>query len=167
MISRTKAKSVPARTETGEPRGGTTLENFKDQQAVILPHKKLMVVFPVIALAQMIAYLDQTSVSTAVPAIGSALEMGAAVTWVPTSFLLASTSVQLINGRLSDIVGRKPLLLICLGILAAADLCSGFAKSGAMLIAFRTIAGLGGGAMLVHTNSVKLKPISNWLTTHE
>lgn len=124
-----------------------TLANFKDQQSNILPHNKLMVVFPVIALAQMIAYLDQTSVSTAVPAIGAALDMGPSVSWVPTSFLLASTSVQLINGRLSDIVGRKPLLLICMGILAVADLCSGFATTPAMLFAFRTLAGLGGGAM--------------------
>ncbi|KAJ6783037.1 hypothetical protein PWT90_01859 [Aphanocladium album] len=147
-FARANKRNTAAPSATAAAQGDvTTLDNFKDQQAKVLPHKKLMVVFPVIALAQMIAYLDQTSVSTAVPAIGASLSMGPSVTWVPTSFLLASTSVQLINGRLSDIVGRKPLLLICLGILAVADLCSGFAKSGAMLIAFRTIGGLGGGAI--------------------
>ncbi|RAO70256.1 uncharacterized protein BHQ10_006268 [Talaromyces amestolkiae] len=127
----------------------TTLETFKDQQSNILPHNKLMIVFPTIALAQMISYLDQTSVSTAVPAIGASLNMGPSISWIATSFLLASTSVQLINGRLSDIVGRKPLLLTCMGILAGANLCAGFAQNAAMLFAFRSIAGLGGGAMYV------------------
>uniref|UniRef100_A0A093VDZ9 Putative transporter C3H1.06c n=1 Tax=Talaromyces marneffei PM1 TaxID=1077442 RepID=A0A093VDZ9_TALMA len=96
---------------------------------------------------QMISYLDQTCVSTAVPAIGESLNMGPSISWIATSFLLASTSIQLVNGRLSDIVGRKPLLLICMGILAGANLCAGFAQNAAMLFAFRSIAGLGGGAI--------------------
>jgi len=70
-------------------RGGTTLATFRDQQSNILPHKKLMIVFPTIALAQMISYLDQTSVSTALPAIGSALHIGPSISWVATSFLSA------------------------------------------------------------------------------
>uniref|UniRef100_A0A093VNG3 Putative transporter C3H1.06c n=1 Tax=Talaromyces marneffei PM1 TaxID=1077442 RepID=A0A093VNG3_TALMA len=135
-------------TNTDEPSpSSTTLETFKDQQSNILPHNKLMIVFPTIALAQMISYLDQTCVSTAVPAIGESLNMGPSISWIATSFLLASTSIQLVNGRLSDIVGRKPLLLICMGILAGANLCAGFAQNAAMLFAFRSIAGLGGGAI--------------------
>ena len=134
-------------TDELSPPTSTTLETFKDQQSNILPHNKLMIVFPTIALAQMVSYLDQTSVSTAVPAIGASLNMGPSISWIATSFLLASTSVQLVNGRLSDIVGRKPLLLTCMGILAGANLCAGFAQNAAMLFAFRSIAGLGGGAM--------------------
>jgi sugar phosphate permease len=145
-----KKKSSPTSeiTSIDEP-SSTTLETFKDQQSNILPHNKLMIVFPTIALAQMISYLDQTSVSTAVPAIGASLNLGPSISWIATSFLLASTSIQLINGRLSDIVGRKPLLLTCMGILAGANLCAGFAQNAAMLFAFRSIAGLGGGAMYV------------------
>ncbi|GAD98571.1 conserved hypothetical protein [Paecilomyces variotii No. 5] len=123
----------------GDTKGDTTtLENFEDQQNRILPHKKLMVVFPCLAMAEMIAYMDQTTVSTALPAIGSGLNLGPSISWVATGFLLASTSIQLINGRLSDIVGRKPLLLICLGILAVSNLCAGFAQNSRMLFAFRT-----------------------------
>ena len=150
MVLQARQNATAAASTSSEEKSDNapvTLDTFKDQQANILPHNKLMIVFPVIALAQMIAYLDQTSVSTAVPAIGEALNMGPAVSWVPTCFLLASTSVQLINGRLSDIVGRKPLLLTCMGILAVADLGAGFAQNPGMLFAFRTIAGLGGGAM--------------------
>ena len=129
------------------PPANITLETFKDHQSNILPHKKLMIVFPAIALAQMISYMDQTSVSTAVPAIGSGLNLGPSISWVAASFLIASTSIQLVNGRLSDIFGRKPLLLTCLGLLAFGNLVAGFATTPAMLFAFRALSGLGGGAM--------------------
>ena len=124
-----------------------TLETFKDHQSNILPHKKLMTVFPVIALAQMVSYMDQTSVSTAVPAIGAGLKLGPSISWVAASFLIASTSFQLVNGRLSDIFGRKPLLLTCLGLLAFGNLVAGFSTTPAMLFAFRALSGLGGGCM--------------------
>jgi predicted MFS family arabinose efflux permease len=139
--------SSPEVSSNDEDSKGITLATFKDQQSNVLPHKKLMIVFPTIALAQMISYLDQTSVSTALPAIGSALNIGPSISWVATSFLLASTSVQLINGRLSDIFGRKPLLLICMGIMAIGNLGAGFATNAPMIFAFRTLSGLGGGAM--------------------
>ncbi|KAL9120485.1 MAG: hypothetical protein Q9187_002957 [Circinaria calcarea] len=125
----------------------TSPRTFKDHQSNVLPHKKLMVVFPVIALAQMISYLDQTSVSTALPAIGASLNLGPSISWVAASFLIASTSIQLINGRLSDIFGRKPLLITALGLLALGNLLSGFSTSPAMLFAFRAMSGLGGGAI--------------------
>ncbi|MCJ1461310.1 hypothetical protein MMC28_011692 [Mycoblastus sanguinarius] len=137
----------------------TTLDTFKDHQSNVLPHKKLMVVFPTIALAQMISYMDQTSVSTAVPAIGSSLNLGPSISWVAATFLIASTSVQLINGRLSDIFGRKPLLLTCMGMLAVGNLVAGFSTSPAMLFAFRALSGLGGGAMYA--------PIFSYCSRHE
>lgn len=140
------ATTVPSLKDDDHP-GPVTLETFKDHQSSILPHKKLMIVFPAIALAQMISYLDQTSVSTAVPAIGSSLDLGPSISWVAASFLIASTTVQLLNGRLSDIFGRKPLLLTCMGMLAVGNLVAGFSKTPAMLFAFRALSGLGGGTM--------------------
>ena len=138
---------ISANVDVDSPSANITLETFKDHQSNELPHKKLMIVFPAIALAQMIAYMDQTSVSTAVPAIGSGLNLGPSISWVAASFLIASTSVQLVNGRLSDIFGRKPLLLTCMGLLAIGNLLAGFSKSAGMLFAFRALSGLGGGAM--------------------
>ena len=140
--------AITAATVNDDPyTGPITLETFKDRQSNKLPHKKLMVVFPTIALAQMISYLDQTSVSTAIPAIGSSLHLGSSISWVAASFLIASTSCQLLNGRLSDIFGRKPLLLTCMGMLAVGNLVAGFSTSPAMLFAFRALSGLGGGTM--------------------
>ena len=133
------------------PAANITLETFKDHQSNVLPHKKLMIVFPAIALAQMVSYMDQTSVSTAVPAIGSGLKLGPSISWVAASFLIASTSFQLVNGRLSDIFGRKPLLLTCLGLLAFGNLVAGFSTTPGMLFAFRALSGLGGGCMYVRS----------------
>ena len=93
--------------------------------------------------------MDQTAVSTALPAIGSALHLGPSVSWVASSYLISSTSVQLINGRLSDIFGRKQLLLMALGMLAVGNLVTGFSQNAAMIFAFRAFSGLGGGAMYV------------------
>ncbi|KAL9622026.1 MAG: hypothetical protein Q9160_003525 [Pyrenula sp. 1 TL-2023] len=121
--------------------------SFRDQQSNVLPHKKLMIVFPVLALAQFTAYLDQTSISAAVPAIGADMNLGPSLSWVASSYLLATTAVQLVNGRLSDIFGRKRLLLISFAILAVGNLCSGFSQRSGMLFAFRTVSGLGGGAI--------------------
>lgn len=70
---------------------------FHDQQAGVLPHKKLMIVFPVLALAQFTAYLDQTSISAAVPVIGNHLSLGANLSWVANSYMLATTAVQLVQ----------------------------------------------------------------------
>lgn len=120
---------------------------FNDNQSSQLSHKKLMIVFPFLALAQFTAYLDQTSISAAVPIIGEALDLGPQLSWVATSYLLATTAVQLLNGRLSDIFGRKQLLLVSLAILGIGNLVCGFSNSPAMLFTFRAVAGLGGGSM--------------------
>lgn len=120
---------------------------FKDQQSNNLPHRRLMIVFPVLALAQFTAYLDQTSITAAVPAIGDALHLGPSLPWVATAYLLATTAIQLINGRISDIFGRKRTLLLSLALLAIGNLVTGFAKTPAVLFTFRTVSGLGGGAM--------------------
>jgi predicted MFS family arabinose efflux permease len=136
-------------TDTNPPQPSDSTSGWTDKQSNVLPHKKLIVVFPLIALVQFTSYLDQTTISTAVPTIGAELQLGINVSWVATSFLLASTCTQLINGRLSDIFGRKELLLSSLSLLAIGNLCAGFSPNGAMLYVFRALSGLGGGAMFV------------------
>ncbi|KAF7914703.1 uncharacterized protein EAE98_011402 [Botrytis deweyae] len=136
-----------SRSKDSDSTATVQFNTFKDQQSNNLPHKKLMQVFPLLALAQFTAYLDQTSISAAVPTIGEALHLGPQLSWVATSYLMATTAVQLLNGRLSDIFGRKQLLLMSLGILATGNLVCGFSNSPGMLFTFRVVSGLGGGAI--------------------
>ncbi|TVY32138.1 Efflux pump [Lachnellula occidentalis] len=143
LISKNSLDTDPTTTPSSpSPESGWT-----DKQSNLLPHKKLLIVFPVIAIVQFTSYLDQSTISTAVPTIGAELQLGGNVSWVPTSFLIASTCTQLVNGRLSDIFGRKELLLCALGLLALGNLFAGFAQNGATLYAFRALSGLGGGAI--------------------
>lgn len=108
---------------------------------------QLRIAIPALSVCLFVSFIDQTSVSTATPAIAVDLSTGTATSWIGTSFLIASTAFQLINGRLSDIFGRKNLLLISLTLMALGDLGCGFAQTSAQLFVLRAIAGIGGGGI--------------------
>lgn len=98
-------------------------------------------------LALFLSFLDSTSVSTAAPTIGAELNASSSITWVGSSFLLANTAFQIVTSRLSDIFGRKAVLLGSLFLFVLGDLLCGFAQSGVWLYACRGIAGIGGGGI--------------------
>jgi hypothetical protein len=108
---------------------------------------RLMVAIPALSLALFVSFIDTTSVSTSIPSISSDLNTGTSTAWIGSSFLVANTSFQLINGRISDIFGRKNCLLLSLVLLAIGDVGCGCAQSKEMLYAFRALAGIGGGGI--------------------
>ncbi|KAF3931641.1 hypothetical protein ABW20_dc0105795 [Dactylellina cionopaga] len=116
-------------------------------QSHSLSQKRLLVIFPALALIQFTSFLDQTAISTSLPAIASALDIGASISLVGTSFLITSTSIQLINGRLSDIFGRKASLITALSIMGIGNLWSGFSTTPVELFVARAFTGLGAGAI--------------------
>ncbi|MEU9890473.1 MDR family MFS transporter [Sphaerisporangium sp. NPDC051011] len=96
-----------------------------------------------------LAMLDQTIVGTALPRITAELGgAGGLYTWVVTSYLLTSTVTVPLYGRLSDVYGRKPLLLIGVTVFLLGSVLSGLAQDMGQLIAFRGVQGLGAGALL-------------------
>ena len=105
----------------------------------------------------LLSALDQTIVSTAMPVIVSQLHGLELYSWVTTSYLLASTVMVPIWGKLGDLHGRKPILLWGIGLFLAGSWLSGLSGEfgdlpllgGGMvqLIVFRAIQGLGGGAL--------------------
>lgn len=116
-------------------------------QSHALSKKRLLAVFPALALIQFTSFLDQTAISTSLPAIASALDTGASISLVGASFLITSTSIQLINGRLSDIFGRKAALVTALCIMGAGNLWSGFCTTPLQLFVSRACTGFGAGAI--------------------
>ncbi|KAI0142232.1 putative efflux pump antibiotic resistance protein [Xylariaceae sp. FL1272] len=113
-----------------------------------LPHRRRLTIFPALALIQFISFLDRTAISTSLPAIASGLDTGASISLVGgASFLITSTSLQLINGRLSDIFGRKASLVTALTIMGLGNLLSGFATSPSQLFAARALTGFGASAI--------------------
>ncbi|GAA5994953.1 uncharacterized protein JCM10292_004450 [Rhodotorula paludigena] len=108
---------------------------------------QLLIVFFGLQVALFLSFLDSTSVSTAAPEIGRALNASSSISWVGSSFLLANTAFQVVTSRLSDIFGRKLVLLGSLFLFVLGDLLCGFAKNGIWLYACRGVAGIGGGGI--------------------
>ena len=103
-----------------------------------------------VMLAMFLSALDQTIVATAMPSIVSDLQGLEHLSWVFTAYMLASTIVVPIYGKLSDLYGRKMFLLSAIVIFMIGSILSGFSQSMTQLIIFRAIQGIGGGAIFAN-----------------
>src|SRR3954471_22892549 len=109
----------------------------------------LRTVFIALMLGMFLAALDQTIVSTALPTITGDLGGLSHLSWVVTSYLLATTVSTPLYGKLGDILGRKRLFSIAIVIFLIGSMLSGLAQSMGQLIAFRAVQGLGAGGLMV------------------
>ncbi|NBM19672.1 MFS transporter [Streptomyces sp. GC420] len=100
-------------------------------------------------LGMLLAALDQTIVSTALPTIVSDLGGMDHLSWVVTAYLLASTAATPLWGKLGDLYGRKKLFQAAIVIFLIGSALCGIAQNMAELIGFRAIQGLGGGGLIV------------------
>ena len=100
-------------------------------------------------LVMLLAALDQTIVSTALPTIVGDLGGLNHISWVVTAYLLALTVVTPLYGKLGDLYGRKLVLQVALVIFLIGSALCGQAQSMTELIVFRAIQGLGGGGLMV------------------
>ncbi|EUC00200.1 major facilitator superfamily MFS_1 [Rhizobium sp. CF080] len=107
---------------------------------------RALVIAAVMASMAMIA-IEATIVSTAMPQIAAQLGQLNLYSWVFSSFLLAQTATTVVFGKLSDIYGRKPIILIGTAIFLIASILAGFAWSMPSMIAFRLLQGIGAGAI--------------------
>src|SRR5579884_3682947 len=101
-----------------------------------------------VLLVMLLASLDQTIVSTAMPRIIADLQGIDRYTWVATAYLLASTVTVPIYGKLSDLFGRKPIFLFGVIVFLAGSALSGASQTMNQLIGFRALQGLGAGALM-------------------
>ncbi|WP_454320512.1 MFS transporter [Streptomyces phaeoluteigriseus] len=97
-------------------------------------------------LAVLLAALDQTIVSTALPRIAEDLNGFDDIAWVSAAYLLASTAVTPLWGKLGDMFGRKRLYLASTTIFLIASVACGLARDLPELIGARVLQGAGGGA---------------------
>ena len=130
-----------------ESQNGLRDDEVTDSHYHVLSRDWLLVVITALALVQFASFLDQTAIYTAVPAIAASLRTESSTSWIGTSFLITSTSIQLINGRLSDIFGRKTCLMSALSVMALGNVVSGSSYSPATLFVSRAFSGFGAGAL--------------------
>ena len=111
------------------------------------PNRRRPLIVGAIILATFMVAIEATIVATAMPHIVGQLGGFAYYSWVFSAFLLAQTTTTVIYGKLSDIFGRKPILISGIVLFLVASLFCGFAWSMFSLIGFRLLQGLGAGAI--------------------
>ena len=116
--------------------------------------RRLLVIYIALMLALLLASLDQTIVSTALPTIVSDLGGLSHLSWVVTAYLLASTATTQVWGKLGDQYGRKYLFLGAIVIFLIGSALCGQSRNMGELIAFRAVQGVGGGGLIVLTQAI-------------
>ena len=125
--------------------------SFPSAATTALP-RPLLISFFMLAFMLMMAALDQTIVSTALPVIArdvdNALHGAERSSWVFSAYLIASTVAVPLYGKLSDMHGSKPLLLVSVGLFLLGSVLCGLSRDMTELILARGVQGAGGGGLL-------------------
>ncbi|VEI19494.1 Multidrug-efflux transporter 3 [Serratia plymuthica] len=114
----------------------------------------IRLLFSALLLVMLLAALDQTIVSTALPTIVGEFGGLENLSWVVTAYLLASTIVVPLYGKFGDLFGRKIVLQIAIVVFLLGSVLCGLAQNMTQLILMRALQGLGGGGLLVVTMAV-------------
>jgi EmrB/QacA subfamily drug resistance transporter len=115
--------------------------------ATVLPGRTKALILAGVLLGLFLAALDQTIVATALPAIVTEFQGIDLLSWVSTGYLLASTTMVPIYGKLSDLYGRRAILLFGIVVFLAASSLCGIAGSMIELIIYRILQGIGAAAL--------------------
>jgi EmrB/QacA subfamily drug resistance transporter len=118
-----------------------------EQAALELDPRAKLEILGAILLALFLFALDQTVVGTALPVIVTDLHGNDLYVWVVTIYLLTSTISGPIYGKLSDLFGRRPIIIFAVSLFLISSILSGLSQSMEQLILFRGLQGLGGGAI--------------------
>ncbi len=139
-----------AQQSAAAPTGGQApTEDAPDFEA--LPRRQIILTMGGVMLALLMASLDQTIVSTALPRIVADLGGFDRFTWITGSYLIASTTTVPIVGRLSDLYGRKNFYVVGIATFLVGSVLSGLSQTMDQLIAFRAVQGLGAGVMMANS----------------
>ncbi len=122
--------------------------------AAPLDHRQVLVAFSGLLLAMLLAALDSTIVSTALPTIVGELGGLEHLAWVVTGYLLAQTIATPIIGKLGDLYGRKVILQSSVLLFLLGSVLCGLSRGMTQLILFRAVQGLGGGGLMVTAQAV-------------
>jgi EmrB/QacA subfamily drug resistance transporter len=123
-------------------------------QPSVQPQPRLRLIFLALMLVLLLASLDQTIVSTALPTIVGDLGGISHLSWVVTAYLLSATISGPLYGKFGDLYGRKLVLQTAIVIFLIGSALCGLSQNMAELIGFRTLQGLGAGGLIVVTFAV-------------
>ncbi|MFE0020562.1 MFS transporter [Amycolatopsis sp. NPDC059021] len=123
-------------------------QSASHEEAPRLTHRQIVTILSGLMCGMFLAALDQTIVGTSIVKIANDLHGFDLQAWATTAYLITSTIVTPIYGKLSDIYGRKPFYLAAIGIFVVGSAASTFSTSMYELAAFRAVQGLGAGGLM-------------------
>ncbi|KAI7234391.1 putative major facilitator superfamily transporter [Hortaea werneckii] len=132
-------------------------------QEQLLPKKELLIVFGIMSLELLVCFIDQNGIGVLLPDIARDLNASDTISWAGTSTLIANTVFQVLYGRLSDLFGRKNILISALVLLSLSDLACGLSVNSTMLYIFRGLAGVANGGI----TSLTMMIVSDIVTLQE
>ncbi|KAF1969047.1 hypothetical protein BU23DRAFT_248699 [Bimuria novae-zelandiae CBS 107.79] len=152
---------LPSTTPTDTPKGDDAAANgdheaqpAADAQDGSPQRSKLKIALIMLSLciAVLLVALDISIVTTALPTIAEQFNSASGYTWVGSAYLIATSAATPIWGKISDIFGRKPILLVANAIFFVGSLLAAVSVNMDMLIAARVVQGTGGGGLIVLVN---------------
>lgn len=117
-------------------------------KAALSDKRQLVLSMAGVAVTVSIVAFDATIISTILPQVAVALDGMSLYAWAGTGYFLACAVTIMIFGRLGDLYGRKPLMLLSLVLVTLGSVLSGLSQSMGQLVAFRVLQGIGGGMMI-------------------
>src|SRR5271154_4092271 len=112
-----------------------------------LSRSEIVSVLSGLMLAMFLASLDQTIVATSLSTMAQDLNGWTLMSWVVSAYLVASTVTTPIYGRLSDLYGRRPILLVAITLFLGASVLCALSQNMPQLIGARVLQGIGGGGL--------------------
>src|SRR3989440_7650245 len=139
----------PEKTEARTQQELAAADVAAQEETEKLPYSRREIIFTMIGVLSVVflSILDQTIVGVAMPRIVADLQGFDLIVWISTAYLLTSTVPIPIYGKLSDLFGRKPIMLFGIVVFLAGSALSGAAQTMYQLIAFRAFQGLGAAAL--------------------
>ena len=121
---------------------------------IVLTPRRINLIFSALLAGMLMAALDQTIVSTAMPTIVGDLGGVSHMAWMTTAYLLATTLVMPVYGKFGDLWGRRNLFLIAIGLFTLASLGAALSPDFTWLVVWRGVQGLGGGGLMILSQAI-------------
>jgi len=121
---------------------------------IVLTRRRINLIFSALLAGMLMAALDQTIVSTAMPTIVGDLGGVSHMAWMTTAYLLATTLVMPIYGKFGDLWGRRNLFLVAIGLFTVASVGAALSPDFAWLVVWRGVQGLGGGGLMILSQAI-------------